>query len=143
MRGKVVIFSEFCYKSRITPAHAGKSEKREYQKNQYKDHPRPCGEKLVLTFVSIWCLGSPPPMRGKVDFPCAFVHDLRITPAHAGKRLKDPRKYVISVMTVSVFHLVLNKPRSSVDNRLSPYAPVYCLSQADLLLFPAYSWSDF
>ena len=34
-------------------------------------------------------LGSPPPMRGKVNLPLFKARLLRITPAHAGKRTLD------------------------------------------------------
>ena len=72
----------------ITPAHAGKSDPCYSDRGGNGDHPRPCGEKLHLVWALVTVVGSPPPMRGK---GLAFWHGvplLRITPAHAGKRLR-------------------------------------------------------
>ena len=66
MRGKDVAAYAKKYKSRITPAYAGKSG----------------GEKRMSTMYE----GSPPPMRGKVFDVSAQFFQLRITPAYAGKR---------------------------------------------------------
>ena len=51
---------------RITPACAGKSD---IHANGFccpRDHPRMCGEKNVEMLKSLWKLGSPPHVRGKV-----------------------------------------------------------------------------
>ena len=50
----------------ITPACAGKRGVWYNQKLWCWDHPRVCGEKLVLRLTGVKFLGSPPHMRGKV-----------------------------------------------------------------------------
>ena len=69
----------------ITPAHAGKSARRYVSRYSYRDHPRPCGEKIYLGFYEYADEGSPPPMRGKALLPVLTSVLNRITPAHAGK----------------------------------------------------------
>ena len=50
-----------------------------------EDHPRLCGEKVMLLFDSVKSYGSPPPMRGK-EYHCAVRYLVSgITPAYAGK----------------------------------------------------------
>ena len=85
MRGKVSVESVYTSPDGITPAYAGKSNGGLKMAQDFKDHPRLCGEKAKRQIVRILLIGSPPPMRGKagqcsVDFPCS-----RITPAYAGK----------------------------------------------------------
>ena len=88
MRGKVVLCINNVRTYRITPAHAGKSARFAFWYLSYRDHPRPCGEKPSSGHTSASIRGSPPPMRGKdiQNIGCIFEH--RITPAHAGKRVK-------------------------------------------------------
>ena len=73
----------------ITPAHAGKSMRRRRIKNRVKDHPRPCGEKIVIITEVTPMIGSPPPMRGKVVVTHDTLFQRRITPAHAGKSMSS------------------------------------------------------
>ena len=71
---------------RITPAYAGKSASEAPRKAALQDHPRLCGEKDRSNVQWKACIGSPPPMRGKV---CVIRHQHSphgITPAYAGKR---------------------------------------------------------
>ena len=70
---------------RITPAHAGKSLYCFVAFMRLRDHPRPCGEKIISPPSILDGIGSPPPMRGKVLAPRGLIHPTRITPAHAGK----------------------------------------------------------
>ena len=70
----------------ITPAYAGKSYRRISADPIHQDHPRLCGEKLLVYTPKTPYVGSPPPMRGKELFPVVSVRRLRITPAYAGKR---------------------------------------------------------
>ena len=65
MRGKDGTLAIEKARNRITPAHAGKSS--------------------VKTTTQARDLGSPPHMRGKVDFTRIGTQKSRITPAHAGK----------------------------------------------------------
>ena len=56
----------FKTRSRITPAHAGKSDIIVFSAGITEDHPRICGEK-AFGFVKVYGRqGSPPHMRGKV-----------------------------------------------------------------------------
>ena len=78
------VFRRFVYPW-ITPAHAGKTCGNRPALTGKKDHPRACGENLYLSSVCELSMGSPPRMRGKLDFAEKVVVDLGITPAHAGK----------------------------------------------------------
>ena len=86
MRGKVVNGSGAEIPGGITPAHAGKSviEKLVYAFGG--DHPRTCGEKVLLIPPRMPPRGSPPHMRGKEGYSHVPLIGRRITPAHAGKR---------------------------------------------------------
>mgnify|MGYP007117849496 CR=1 FL=1 len=86
MRGKglhKINHSDLC---RITPAYAGKSSRIPRLHLRDRDHPRLCGEKLILRSVKKDKLGSPPPMRGKDEATTPDAKVERITPAYAGKR---------------------------------------------------------
>lgn len=52
----------------------------------WRDHPRAGGEKAELTAAVISAMGSPPRGRGKVTNLHTEIHEVRITPAWAGKR---------------------------------------------------------
>ena len=85
MRGKVK--SDICPRPRlgITPAYAGKSTVMQGFTKKYRDHPRVCGEKLLVCKKMFGDEGSPPRMRGKEACHIFFVPFGRITPAYAGK----------------------------------------------------------
>ena len=68
MRGKEWVESPWHDRDGITPAYAGKREDWESGKRKPPDHPRLCGEKIVPNVEAITLVGSPPPMRGKVEF---------------------------------------------------------------------------
>ena len=85
MRGKGVVALELGVNARITPAHAGKSPTLSEWQFLTKDHPRACGEKLVMYWRHGGLLGSPPRMRGKGDSVAEELAQYGITPAHAGK----------------------------------------------------------
>ena len=79
----------------ITPAYAGKRQRRATACTWLRDHPRVCGEKDAICKSCPARQGSPPRMRGKARQ--AVYKDIKhgITPAYAGKsalRLtaKDP-----------------------------------------------------
>ncbi len=74
---------------RITPAYAGKSCLPRGRSSGNKDHPRLCGEKLVIWDTADNLSGSPPPMRGKVARFIRTEIMSRITPAYAGKSFSD------------------------------------------------------
>ena len=67
MRGKVRLALICHFSLRITPAYAGKSTAEANTIRATKDHPRLCGEKFLTTEKINLMLGSPPPMRGKVE----------------------------------------------------------------------------
>ena len=73
----------------ITPAWAGKSEVAAYWDAVDQDHPRVGGEKVYLFWKRHCITGSPPRGRGKVNqFLSDFVVS-GITPAWAGKRVRQ------------------------------------------------------
>ena len=82
---------------RITPAYAGKRIKLRKRHSICGDYPRVCGEKLRIVEVGRVKEGSPPRMRGKV----ALHGELRdvggITPAYAGKSVKQRIEACLSV----------------------------------------------
>ena len=90
MRGKVYHPSSSLCLLRITPAHAGKRFGKQAIDAASEDHPRACGEKFLTISILAPYLGSPPRMRGKDNNDVRGRRSIRITPAHAGKRLKDP-----------------------------------------------------
>ena len=85
MRGKVSDRNHIAPRYRITPAHAGKRSHAKISACAKKDHPRPCGEKLLRRVIDARLPGSPPPMRGKGVQVGRVFCEAGITPAHAGK----------------------------------------------------------
>ena len=92
MRGKARHHATDDNVHRITPAYAGKSVNPAGSKNGNGDHPRVCGEKRQSVFDLPEVSGSPPRMRGKVLCDSCKSHFLRITPAHAGKRMQSKQE---------------------------------------------------
>ena len=91
MRGKVYGCSSLINVVRITPAYAGKSKAAVSFAISLQDHPRLCGEKLVVEIAHSGDRGSPPPMRGKAASNRVDMDSAGITPAYAGKSLKRLR----------------------------------------------------
>ena len=71
----------------ITPACAGKSGLYDKVRRRGWDHPRVCGEKLLVDRGITALPGSPPRVRGKASFFVIVCYCTGITPACAGKRL--------------------------------------------------------
>ena len=69
----------------ITPACAGKTGGQVWRDIRDWDHPRMRGEDLPFRNFLMHFFGSPPHARGRPVGGCAFLRDLRITPACAGK----------------------------------------------------------
>ena len=90
MRGKEQPETPHHGAGRITPAYAGKRESKQDGHTITWDHPRTCGEKALKHKEELYELGSPPHMRGKDRFVIDVYTEVRITPAHAGKRLAAP-----------------------------------------------------
>ena len=67
MRGKADWYFVVHILARITPAYAGKRCTHACFMRHCKDHPRLCGEKGFDNSILFVYLGSPPPMRGKVN----------------------------------------------------------------------------
>ena len=67
MRGNVFISSAADAAAGITPAYAGKSPGFCLDSPPLKDHPRLCGEKFPGRALTVSTIGSPPPLRGKVE----------------------------------------------------------------------------
>ena len=86
MRGKAIDFALIGLNFRITPAYAGKRIRFFGSNSRRQDHPRLCGEKPLFLFWHYEKLGSPPPMRGKVQIIQRGKAGFGITPAYAGKR---------------------------------------------------------
>ena len=65
MRGKAYRGAILAAPVRITPAHAGKSDRADLFNLLNQDHPRTCGEKESDNPLFQFFMGSPPHMRGK------------------------------------------------------------------------------
>ena len=78
-------------RSGITPACAGKSKLPLLDYSPAWDHPRVCGEKVVLSIFLVPLMGSPPRVRGKERQQPRKHRVTRITPACAGKSLTIPK----------------------------------------------------
>ena len=85
MRGKAVLAVDSRLVPGITPAYAGKRQLPVLPAGVRPDHPRLCGEKIMIMLISIIPQGSPPPMRGKVLVDLIEKLEAGITPAYAGK----------------------------------------------------------
>ena len=86
MRGKETVGFKGLVAVGITPAHAGKRKPADPGRPGTRDHPRACGEKKDCLTDRKRNVGSPPRMRGKDYLKETGASDVRITPAHAGKR---------------------------------------------------------
>ena len=73
----------------ITPAYAGKRQRRATACTWLRDHPRVCGEKRENRMSKVYSRGSPPRMRGKVSAGATLPRLGGITPAYAGKRTRN------------------------------------------------------
>ena len=69
----------------ITPAYAGKTYCQEFLRSFYEDHPRVCGKDKSASCKLAPRKGSPPRMRERPIVRFNEKHELRITPAYAGK----------------------------------------------------------
>ena len=75
--------------ARITPAGAGKTQRKPRASSTSGDHPRRCGENFSATGLLRKVWGSPPQVRGKRCVRLLRLVLRRITPAGAGKTLDD------------------------------------------------------
>ncbi len=124
VRGKGLIFSGRFLMNRITPACAGKRVFHMDSGTVKKDHPRVCGEKRLILCRDFAQIGSPPRVRGKV-LQVLFIHAVaRITPACAGKRLRNLRKYAVLFSLRVTFPLTSQRFRRSPCSHPQPCAAV-------------------
>ena len=71
-----------------------------------RDHPRVCGEQMVLLGSVEQAVGSPPRVRGTAWADQHYMTLNRITPACAGNRLKKARHFNILFCQIKRIHLV-------------------------------------
>ena len=74
-------------KSRITPADAGKTLPLRLKRAMLRDHPRRCGENLIVLRVKLTQAGSPPQVRGKLRSKCNHVNAPPDHPRRCGENL--------------------------------------------------------
>ena len=77
----------------ITPACAGKTTTLNDATALQWDHPRMCGENFPEARMCHTHTGSPPHVRGKPTFFTTLWNGIGITPACAGKTIKDTTTY--------------------------------------------------
>ena len=123
----------------ITPACAGKREKKEEKPVHFMDHPRMCGEKHSASLSSLSATGSPPHVRGKAAECFGVGVGVGITPACAGKRLKRSRSIVPHAAIVPLFPSVCNKPAGSDGSPAGHDAPPFLPIENAAPASPAYN----
>ena len=96
MRGTGALMSIGSFMLGITPAHAGNSGIDSRRAEAPKDHPRTCGEQLILVQVLLFLKGSPPHMRGTDTVGDGGRCDGGITPAHAGNSKRNAKRKLFS-----------------------------------------------
>ena len=90
VRGKGFERQLFRLYRRITPACAGKRDRRPRPCALRQDYPRVCGEKTCCAASALPSIGSPPHVRGKEMRMITVLNPFGITPAYAGKRPLQP-----------------------------------------------------
>ena len=113
MRGKRCQKGQGICWLRITPADAGKTAIIIIVYPLIRDHPRGCGENVILALIQLAKKGSPPRMRGKHDTETSPKKSARITPADAGK----------TACIVSPPYSTEDHPRGCGENTLLKPAP--------------------
>ena len=81
------------WRTRIIPAHAGNSSSLRRRMSVSSDHPRACGELVVVVGKTTWYAGSSPRMRGTLVQTGETYGTKRIIPAHAGNSCHRGRCY--------------------------------------------------
>ena len=123
VRGKVCMTTLWTSQNGITPACAGKRAPFQKMSTPGRDHPRVCGEKIVLVIVFCSLMGSPPRVRGKAHTARFRCRSNGITPACAGKRLKRSHRIGHFSCILCLFHSVLHRASVSGGSRAGPCAP--------------------
>ena len=91
VRGKPMLTAIPSPPHRITPARAGKTNRRSRRRPRRKDHPRACGENVFSLLSKRNATGSPPRVRGKRGKLLLIARVRGITPARAGKTCSETR----------------------------------------------------
>ena len=97
VRGTVPIGMQVVYIFRITPACAGNRKGRQHLHSPESDHPRVCGEQVLIPEFILKLIGSPPRVRGTVHNLQTGTFIKGITPACAGNR--EFVQLVVSIYT--------------------------------------------
>ena len=97
MRGKVRRLHRVLAALGITPAYAGKRFPCCTKSAAYWDHPRLCGEKSGMAQRRGLQIGSPPPMRGKVQNGGCNNFDKRDHPRLCGEKYNRGEKKLYHV----------------------------------------------
>ena len=84
-RGKHVGRQSVIVSVRLIPAHAGKTQARQWKRWGPSAHPRSRGENAYVTGADNLCSGSSPLTRGKPWSDLTGTARPRLIPAHAGK----------------------------------------------------------
>ena len=84
VRGTVATFTTVSTVLRITPACAGNRKGRQHLHSPESDHPRVCGEQVLIPEFILKLIGSPPRVRGTVHNLQTGTFIKGITPACAG-----------------------------------------------------------
>ena len=84
-RGKRRLTSMLTTRSRLIPAHAGKTPEGRQHAAHWPAHPRSRGENVLPRLPSADFAGSSPLTRGKLDVLPEVGPVVRLIPAHAGK----------------------------------------------------------
>ena len=66
MRGKPALMLARVMIDRNIPAHAGKTTITQLFAKDIKEHPRACGENLLVLVILVTSAGTSPRMRGKL-----------------------------------------------------------------------------
>ena len=85
VRGKHDLIESGFANNGITPAGAGKTPPHAPVRTRIGDHPRRCGENYFVKPAALRAIGSPPQVRGKLNYTTFSYPVNRITPAGAGK----------------------------------------------------------
>ena len=121
MRGKGTEHRQNYRQNRITPAYAGKSIKIFRGLSNQKDHPRLCGEKRYCTQINPRHLGSPPPMRGKVDIDSPDFSRSKDHPRLCGEKQKLYLSVILIIGSPPPMRgKVLRMPEKSPQKRITP-----------------------
>ena len=84
-RGKPRTATTVCPKSRLIPAHAGKTADPSGRPSGFRAHPRSRGENSTGEYFGATSMGSSPLTRGKHGLLVRRDDSARLIPAHAGK----------------------------------------------------------